>query len=230
MATYPGGVYAPRTKANRSGVSYDPAKTTVGFAEDVTKLDDEIVAIETDLLAKLDIAYYGRVPPGAFFPYGNPVAPTGFLLCDGSAVSRTTYAALFAVIGTSFGAGNGSTTFNLPDVNASGRIVKGKTTVGGTGGASTHTHTGPSHTHTLAHTHTYSGTTAAWDTTDIDCISCGSDHLTHVLQECCWTHNHNYTGTTSAASTPNTGAGGTGATGATSSWPPYLESPWIIKT
>lgn len=48
-ASYPAGVYAPRTKANRSGIVYEPERTTVGFAEDVTKLDDEVVAIETEL-------------------------------------------------------------------------------------------------------------------------------------------------------------------------------------
>lgn len=50
--------------------------------------------------------------------------PDGFLLCDGQAVSRTTYADLFAAIGTTFGEGDGSTTFNLPDLRS--RFVKGK--------------------------------------------------------------------------------------------------------
>jgi microcystin-dependent protein len=52
---------------------------------------------------------------GVIFPFGGTVAPAGFLMCDGSAVSRTTYATLFATIGTAFGSGDGSTTFNLPD-------------------------------------------------------------------------------------------------------------------
>ena len=47
--------------------------------------------------------------------YGGEAAPTGWLLAAGSAVSRTTYATLFAAIGTTYGAGDGSTTFNLPD-------------------------------------------------------------------------------------------------------------------
>lgn len=50
-------------------------------------------------------------------------APAGFLVADGSAVSRTTYAALFALIGTTYGAGNGSTTFNLPDLR--GEFIRG---------------------------------------------------------------------------------------------------------
>lgn len=57
---------------------------------------------------------YADAPIGAIIPFGGDTAPTGYLLCDGSAVSRTTYADLFAVIGTKFGPGDGSTTFNLP--------------------------------------------------------------------------------------------------------------------
>lgn len=63
------------------------------------------------------------LPIGAMMPYGNLNAPAGWLICDGSAISRTTYADLFAVIGTSYGAGDGSTTFNLP--NKKGRVSAG---------------------------------------------------------------------------------------------------------
>lgn len=56
---------------------------------------------------------------GLIFPYAGSTAPAGFLLCDGSAVSRTTYADLFALIGTTYGAGDGSTTFNVPDLRGS---------------------------------------------------------------------------------------------------------------
>lgn len=55
------------------------------------------------------------VPTGSVQPYAGASIPTGWLLCDGSAVSRTDYAALFAAIGTLYGTGDGSTTFNLPD-------------------------------------------------------------------------------------------------------------------
>ena len=55
--------------------------------------------------------------------FAGSTAPTGWLLCDGSAVSRTTYADLYAVIGTTYGSGNGSTTFNLPDLR--GRVGVG---------------------------------------------------------------------------------------------------------
>jgi microcystin-dependent protein len=66
---------------------------------------------------------YSLVPTGGVLQYAGAAAPTGFLLCDGSAVSRTTYAALYAAIGDAFGAGNGTTTFNLPDTG--GRFVRG---------------------------------------------------------------------------------------------------------
>ena len=66
---------------------------------------------------------------GTIIPYGGSSAPSGFLLCDGSAVSRTTYATLFGVIGTTFGSGDGSTTFNVPDLR--GRVPAGKDNMGG---------------------------------------------------------------------------------------------------
>lgn len=69
------------------------------------------------------------IPSGAVLPYAGSTAPTGYLIADGSAVSRTTYANLFAAIGTAFGEGDGSSTFNLPDLR--GRFIRG---VDGTAG------------------------------------------------------------------------------------------------
>lgn len=68
--------------------------------------------------------YRSLVGVGAVQAYGG-AAPAGWLVCDGSAVSRTTYANLFAVIGTTFGAGDGSTTFNVPDLRGRGPIGSG---------------------------------------------------------------------------------------------------------
>lgn len=62
-------------------------------------------------------------PAGAILAYGGAAAPTGYLVCDGSAVSRATYAALFTAIGENFGQGDNSTTFNLPDLR--GRFLRG---------------------------------------------------------------------------------------------------------
>ena len=84
------------------------------------------------------------VPPGTVFQYAGSSLPSGWLDCDGSAVSRTTYADLFAAIGTTWGAGNGSTTFNVPDLR--GRALIGVGTgsgltarsLSGSGGTETH--------------------------------------------------------------------------------------------
>lgn len=97
------------------------------------------------------------LPIGSIVPYGNETAPANWLICDGSAISRTTYADLFAVIGTNFGSGDGSTTFNLP--NMKGKVAVGLdsndsdfNSIGKTGGGKTHTLTVeeiPSHTHLM---------------------------------------------------------------------------------
>lgn len=63
------------------------------------------------------------VPTGTLAPFAGTTIPADWLLCNGANVSRTTYAALFKVIGTAWGAGDGSTTFTLP--NASGRVLQG---------------------------------------------------------------------------------------------------------
>lgn len=97
-------------------------------------------------------------PPGSGMEFYGSSVPSGWLLCDGSAISRATYAALFAVIGTTWGVGDGSTTFNLPDMRGRfplGRAAAGTgSALGSTGGSLDHTHTGPSHTHSVnSHSH-----------------------------------------------------------------------------
>ena len=95
-------------------------------------------------------------PAGAILQYAGSSAPSGWLLCDGSVVSRTTYADLFAAISTTYGAGNGSTTFGIPDLR--GRVPVGSgqgsgltnRTLGSESGAETHTLSDaemPSHHH-----------------------------------------------------------------------------------
>ena len=107
-------------------------------------------------MVRVELAQGGRVvvygaPGGAGVPAGNVSAtarvsaPAGWLLCDGSAVSRSTYEGLFTAISTTYGAGDGTTTFNVP--NLKGRVPAGVDsgqtefdTLGDTGGAKTHTH------------------------------------------------------------------------------------------
>lgn len=75
------------------------------------------------------VAPPSAIPVASVMPYAGTTAPTDWMLCYGQAISRTTYAALFAAVSTTYGAGDGSTTFNLPDLR--GRVVAGKDNMGG---------------------------------------------------------------------------------------------------
>src|SRR5690554_6904272 len=105
------------------------------FANDVLKVTPELI---------LDDAGGFEVEVGTIVAYGGTTAPDGWLLCDGSAVSRSEYPRLFAVIGTAFGAGDGSTTFNLPDLQQRFPLGKGSSGTGSqlgeTGGSIDHQH------------------------------------------------------------------------------------------
>jgi len=80
---------------------------------------DGIMATLTNILSQNS----GTVIPGTIISYGGSAVPSGFLSCNGAQVSRTTYSALFTAIGTTYGAGNGSTTFTLPDLR--GEFLRG---------------------------------------------------------------------------------------------------------
>ena len=98
------------------------AKSKLG-ALAITNSDvDNSAAIAQSKMAALTAANlpagYGTDLVGVIISYPKDTLPTGFLACDGSAVSRTTYSDLFAVVGTTYGTGNGSSTFNVPDLRA----------------------------------------------------------------------------------------------------------------
>jgi microcystin-dependent protein len=159
---------------------------------------------------------FAVVPTGAILPYGGGSAPSGWLLCDGAAVSRTTYDDLFTAIGTAYGVGDGSTTFNVPDLR--GRYPLGADNMGGAsadrvtsaqadslGGAD------GSETHTLieseipAHVHT------------IDVTVAGG--------------TGGYVGAGSVSSvSPDKDTESTGGDGAHNNMPPYLTVNYIIRT
>ena len=111
------------------------------------------------------VAYSTGLPIGFIIPYAGSVIPGGFLLCNGQAVSRTTYAQLFTAIGTTYGVGDGATTFNLP--NLVDRFIRGKSSTRALGSIqqsslASHNHSisDPGHTHAItpsAHTHADSG-------------------------------------------------------------------------
>lgn len=167
-----------------------------------------------------DAATYGQVVginsvvTGTIQMWPTTSAPTGYLLCAGSAVSRTTYAALFAVIGTTFGSGDGSTTFNLP--NYADRFPIGTGTIaasiGATGGTKdavvvshTHTITDPGHLHSIAPT--ASGTSQAgsgWD-------------------------GPGFGGSNTSTSTTGISVNTAGVSGTNQNLPPYLGINFIIK-
>lgn len=95
---------------------------------------------QTQIDSKLAAAGAFTVQTGMILPWAaaNASKPAGYLLCDGSQVSRSTYSALFAVIGTVYGAGNGSSTFHLPNLQSRMPIGKSGTyALGATGGATT---------------------------------------------------------------------------------------------
>jgi microcystin-dependent protein len=183
-----------------------------------------------------DIAVYHAgiwkafLPTGAVLPFASGTTPAGFLLCNGAAVSRTTYASLFAVIGTAYGVGDGSTTFNVPDLR--GRFPLGKaaagtgSSLGDSGGAlghthagPSHTHAGPSHTHTIlsadAHTstegaHTHAGASHSHSFSDTSSGPSGTGIYVSgtVQQASTQSHTHSVSGTTgSAAGTTGSGGG-----------------------
>ena len=131
-------------------------------------------------------------PTGSVQMFAGASAPTNWLLCDGSAISRTTYSSLFAVIGTVFGTGDGSTTFNIPDMRGRMPIGAGTgtglsaRTIGQNNGSETVVIASsnlPLHTHTLsAHTHT----------TTIDPPATGSGGISANHQHYTGGHSHSY--------------------------------------
>lgn len=118
-------------QASEHNANYNAIATLLNSAKlDADNLQDNAITTAkiTDLNvteAKLAAAVVAKLlPPGVINSYGGTSAPTGWLLCDGSAVSRSTYSALFTVIGENFGQGDNSTTFNLPDFR--GRFLRGR--------------------------------------------------------------------------------------------------------
>lgn len=182
--------------------------------------------------SQLNAVVAATVPAGVISPYAGASAPANWLLCDGTAVSRSTYSVLFAVTGTQFGVGDGSTTFNLPDLR--GRVPVAIDTGqsefnvrGETGGAKTHTLTSaelPVHAHTTPdHTHDFNG---------IVCVSEASGHgLTTSSPSFV---NRPIVNASSVGGLVVSGGGGTsgniGSGSAHNNLQPYIALQFIIKT
>lgn len=160
-------------------------------------------------------------PTGSLIMWTTGTAPTGWLLCAGAAVSRSTYAALFAVIGTTFGVGDGSTTFNVP--NYTNRMPYG-TTLAATGGSAdavvvSHTHTATStdagHSHNSANNNFMVNYSGGGQNGRNDVRSFGFDTAT---------------ATASATANITTTNSTEGVSGTNANLPPYLGINFIIKT
>ena len=194
----------------------------------------------TTQLATTAFVTQNAVLTGALLMWPTGTAPSGYLLCTGTAVSRTTYAALFAIIGTTFGAGDGSTTFNLP--NYTNRMPYG-TTVGATGGSAdaivvSHTHTAtvtdPQHSHSASSSVTDPG---HHHSTNVSNSGGGSGPWT-VQTNPTYTIDTNTatTGISVSTSINNASTGisvsnaTVGSSGTNANLPPYLGINFIIKS
>lgn len=155
-------------------ISGSPDTWGVKLNQNMDKIDTALKALDTRLDAQESKA--GTLP-GTISLFGHSSVPEGWLKANGALVSRTTYAALYAKIGTAFGVGDGSTTFKLPDLRGEfirgwddGRGIdasrvfgstqtddlKGHTHTGSSGNAGVHNHTGS----TSIHGHSHGGTTS----------------------------------------------------------------------
>ena len=171
--------------------------------------------------------------PGIIQLYAGSSAPLGWLVCNGQAISRTTYAALYAVIGTTYGAGDGSTTFNVP--NLVNKTVRGSNSLGKTGGADTvmlTTANMPAHTHgvgtlatnnTGAHTHTiasYKSGSLSGNISYIETSSRGAISTMSSVINSAGAHTHTISGSTTSV----------GSGSAVTITNPYVMLHYIIKT
>jgi len=183
-------------------------------------------------------------PVGSIIMYGaNANFPTGWLKCSGLEVSRAQYPELFAVIGTAYGTGDGSTTFNLPSFN--GGLFPSHNAPGTTGGQSSHQHTVPGHNHSIpAHAHSLSSkafamaqlaagapawsvrriATAAWAMTHTQATTPtaagGSGQISNGIE---------LGGDTDTEAAGTTGPGNSPPTSSTTVLPPYLGVIFMIK-
>jgi microcystin-dependent protein len=160
------------------------------------------------------------VPTGAIAMWPTATAPSGWLLANGAAVSRTTYATLFAIVGTVFGVGDGSTTFNLPNYTDRMPIGSGNSYLTAATG-------GSADSIVVSHTHTFTGNALPTHTHGSGVASGGGGSGFPVA----YGSEVNQLSTSAvSAGTPSGTNSTTGSTGVGANLPPYLGIRFIIKT
>lgn len=225
----PGNTISPTIAVQDEGVSTGAARGVLNF------IGDGVKAVDNPGQVRVDVTVHG-VPIGGTFLWPTDTAPTDFLLCYGQAISRTTYAALFALISTVFGVGDGSTTFNLPDMR--GRVPVGQDDMGGVaanritaanaigvvGGASTHTLSTaemPSHSHSHnhgSHSHTLNLNDNA-----------GAGSLPYANAAVGSTSVGSNTYAVNSSTTPSADATGAGSSSAHNNVQPYLVWNYVMR-
>lgn len=116
---------SPLTPYSFSDSNYEEGWNFVGSTPPARQMWDFLQKLTDE---KLQYIYDNMIPTGVVQAFAGATTPTGWLLCDGSAVSRTDYAELYSVIGDTYGAGDGTTTFNLPDL--ADKFIQGNATAG----------------------------------------------------------------------------------------------------
>lgn len=212
------------TALNNAVLTGTPTAPTAAFGTNTTQVATTAFVQQAGLTGEIKM-------------WPTAVAPNGYLLCNGQAVSRATYAALFAVIGTVFGAGDGSTTFNIPNYTDRMPVGSGGSyalaSVGGSAdaivvshthvataasnGAHTHTITDPGHTHTVQHSGPGTPYAQSGGGEFNQGNSTSSSSTTGITINSAGAHIHDIT-------VNSTGSSGVGA-----NLPPYLAMSFIIK-
>ena len=116
---------AIRSKASLNDAGIVQLSSAINSNSEEIAATSKAVKLAYDLANTANNKDVSGIPTGSLVPFAGAVIPEGYLLCNGAAVSRTTYAKLFAVIGTLWGTGDGETTFNLPDF--SDKFLEGTT-------------------------------------------------------------------------------------------------------
>lgn len=201
---------AVASKADKASPTFTgtPAAPTASSGTSTTQLATTAFAMDAAALV---------MPSGAMLQWPTASAPSGFLLCDGTTKSRTIYAALFAIIGETFGAGDGTTTFTLPNFKNRFPVGAGDLyATAATGGSKdavvvshNHTATDSGHSHTIGFTGTmpYSGGGGNPNTN----FGTGTNQSTN-------------------SGTANITVASSGESGTNKNLPPYLSVYFIIKT